>query len=98
MKVLIEQSIAKVNQSGRGKEKWTIIFPKKPDAEFLNPVMGWASTSDMMQELNLTFATKEMAIDFAKSNGWSFEEIEYKKRKIIKKSYADNFIDKSPSH
>ncbi len=92
MKILIEQSTSKVNQSGRGREKWTIVFPKKQDGEFLNSVMGWASSSDMLQELNLTFATKEMAIDFANSNGWPYEEIEAKKRKIIKKSYADNFI------
>lgn len=95
MKILIEQSVAKVNQSGRGKEKWTIIFPKKQDAEFLNSVMGWASSSDMMQELNLTFATKERAIAFANSNGWSYQEIASKKRNVIKKSYSDNFIDKS---
>lgn len=95
MNVLIQKSVCKVNQSGASKEQWFIVFPKKHDSEFLNSIMGWTSSSDMMQELNLKFPTKESAVDFASSNGWSFEEIEYTKRKIVKKSYADNFIDKS---
>lgn len=92
MKVLIKKTTRKINQSGLGQEKWSIIFPKKPEMEFLNPVMGWTSSEDVMQEVNLSFSSKEMAIDFAKGNGWSFEEIKHKERKIIKKSYADNFI------
>lgn len=95
MNVLIQKSVCKVNQSGFSREQWSIIFPTKHDSEFLNPITGWTSSSDMMQELNLKFSTKESAIDFVNSKGWSFEEVEYKKRKIIKKSYADNFIDKS---
>ena len=40
----------------------------------------------------LEFSSKEMAIDYAKKNKIDFEIIEPKKRKINKKSYADNFL------
>ena len=54
--------------------------------------MGWASSSDTYSELNLEFKSKDLAIEFAKKNNIIFEVIEPKKRKITKKSYADNFI------
>ena len=40
----------------------------------------------------LEFATKEQAINFAKKNNIDYYIIEPQKRKIIKKSYADNFL------
>ena len=43
-------------------------------------------------ELKLEFSTKENAINYAKKMKIDFEIIELKKRKIVKKSYADNFI------
>ena len=40
----------------------------------------------------LEFKSKDLAIEYAKKNNIIFEVIEPKKRKITKKSYADNFI------
>ena len=42
--------------------------------------------------VNLEFSTKEDAIKYAKKNDINYEIIEPKNRKIIKKSYTDNFI------
>ena len=42
----------------------------------------------------LEFDTKELAINFAKKNNIEYYIIEPQKRKIVKKSYADNFIKK----
>ena len=39
----------------------------------------------------LEFKSKELAVEYAKKNNIDFEVIEPKERKIIKKSYADNF-------
>ena len=55
--------------------------------------MGWESSSDTYTELKLEFTTKELAIIYAKKNKIDFEIIEPKKRKIVKKSYADNFLN-----
>ena len=77
-------------QSGLGKlDKWIIEFKTKNTG--INPLMGWESSTDTLTELKLEFSTKELAIDYAKRNKIKFELIEPQKRKIVKKSYADNF-------
>jgi len=53
--------------------------------------MGWESSTDTYSELKLEFKNKDLAIEYAKKNGISFELIEPKKRNIVKKTYADNF-------
>ena len=77
-------------QSGIKKfDKWIIEFiTEKPG---INPLMGWESSTDTNSELKLEFSSKEQAIEYAKKNKINFELIEPKIRKIIKKSYADNF-------
>ena len=77
-------------QSGIKKfDKWLIEFiTEKPG---INPLMGWESTTDTSSELKLEFSSKELAIEYAKKNKINFELIEPKIRKIVKKSYADNF-------
>ena len=77
-------------QSGTKKfDKWIIEFiTEKPG---INPLMGWESSTDTKSELKLEFSTKDLAIDYAKRNKISYEIIEPKIRKIVKKSYADNF-------
>ena len=56
--------------------------------------MGWESSRDTMSEVVLKFTTKEKAINYAKKNNIRYNLIEPKERKIIKKSYADNFLKK----
>ena len=77
-------------QSGTKKyDKWIIEFiTEKPG---INPLMGWESSTDTYSELNLEFKTKELAIEYAKKNKIEFEVLEENKRKIVKKSYSDNF-------
>ncbi len=78
-------------QSGIKKyDKWVLEFITKQTS--INPLMGWESSDDTLSELNLQFATKELAIEYAKKNKIDYEIIEPKKRKILKKSYADNFL------
>jgi hypothetical protein len=78
-------------QSGVGKNKlWIIEF--ETDNTGINPLMGWESSSDTLSEVKLEFSTKDLAIEYAKKNKIDFEIIDPNKRKIIKKSYADNFL------
>ena len=77
-------------QSGLAKsDKWIIEYIT--DDPGINPLMGWESSTDTFGELKLEFSSKEKAIEYAKKNKIEFEIIEEKKRKIIKKSYSDNF-------
>ena len=77
-------------QSGTKKfDKWVIEFiTDDPDT---NPLMGWESSTDTYSEIKLEFSSKDLAIEYAKKNKIDYEIIEPKNRKIIKKSYADNF-------
>jgi len=77
-------------QSGLGKsDKWIIEFNTKNTGT--NPLMGWETSTDTLSELKLEFSTRDLAIDYANKNKIDFEILEPKKRKIIKKSYSDNF-------
>ncbi len=79
-------------QSGLGKtNKWILEFETKDPTK--NPLMGWESSSDTYTELKLEFSSKELAINYAKKKKINFEIIEPKKRKTVKKSYADNFLN-----
>ena len=79
-------------QSGLGKsEKWVLEFKTQDPGK--NPLMGWESSTDTLTELKLEFSSKELAINYAKKKKIDFEVIVPKKRKTIKKSYADNFLN-----
>ena len=78
-------------QSGNAKSnKWILEFITKDPTR--NPLMGWESSSDTLTELKLEFSSKELAINYAKKKKIDFDLIEPKKRKTVKKSYADNFL------
>ena len=78
-------------QSGLSKfDKWILEFETNDPTK--NPLMGWESSDDTYSEIKLEFATKELAVNYAKKKKIIFEIIEPKKRKIVKKSYADNFL------
>ena len=79
-------------QSGLGKTyKWVLEFETKDPTK--NPLMGWESSSDTLTELKLEFSSKELAINYAKKKKIDYELIEPKKKRLIKKSYADNFLE-----
>ena len=78
-------------QSGLAKNnKWILEF--KTQDPTINPLMGWESSSDTLTELKLEFPSKELAVNYANKKKIDYELIEPKKRKIVKKSYADNFL------
>ena len=77
-------------QSGLGKtDKWILEYETNDPTS--NPLMGWESSNDTLTELKLEFSSKENALNYAKKMKIDYEIIEPKKRKIVKKSYADNF-------
>ena len=78
-------------QSGTGKtDIWLLEFETKDPTK--NPLMGWESSDDTLTELKLEFSSKDLAINYAKRKKINYEIIEPKKRKTVKKSYADNFL------
>ena len=78
-------------QSGLGKtDKWILEYETNDPTS--NPLMGWESSNDTLGELKLEFSSKENALNYAKKMKIDYEIIEPKKRKTLKKSYADNFL------
>ena len=78
-------------QSGKRNTKyWLLEFETLNTG--INPLMGWESSKDTMSEVKLQFPTKKQAIEYAKKNNINYYIINPQKRKIIKKSYADNFL------
>ena len=77
-------------QSGRGKLKnWILEFETKDT--FVNPLMGWESSSDTLSEVKLEFNSKEKAIEYAKKNDIKYKIIEPKQKEFVIRSYAENF-------
>ena len=78
-------------QSGRGKQKkWVLTFETKDPS--INPLMGWETSSDTLEEVILKFPTKDKAINYAKKNNITYTIIEPKKKEYVIKSYAENFF------
>ena len=78
-------------QSGmRNTKNWLLEFDTLNTG--INPLMGWESSKDTMSEVKLEFSSREQAINFAKKNNINYYVVEPQKRKIIKKSYSDNFL------
>mgnify|MGYP006106686985 CR=1 FL=1 len=78
-------------QSGKRNSKhWLLEFDTLDNG--IDPLMGWETSKDTMSEVKLEFSTKDAAIVYAKNNNIDYYIIEPQKRKIIKKSYADNFL------
>ena len=81
-------------QSGnRNTKKWILEFDTLDNG--IDPLMGWETSKDTMSEVKLKFSTKDEAINYAKKNNIRYYIVEPQKRKIIKKSYADNFLKNS---
>ncbi len=78
-------------QSGRGKlKKWVLQFETKDPS--INPLMGWETSTDTLEEVILKFSTKEQALEYAENNNISYTVVEPKKKEFVIKSYADNFL------
>ena len=78
-------------QSGIGNTKtWLLVYEVLNNG--INPLMGWETSKDTMSEVKLEFSSKDQAINYAKKNNIDYYVVEPQKRKIIKKSYTDNFL------
>jgi len=78
-------------QSGRGRPgNWLLEYEpatrRDPD-----PLMGWSSAQDTLNEVRLHFPTLEEAVGFARKHGLDYTIIEPHARTPKPKAYADNF-------
>lgn len=89
--VRIYQPLKSTMQAGKGKIKeWCVTFESK-DPLLPDPLMGWVSSQDMRQELNIFFPSLLKAIDYAKINGFSYSVCTPSKTETCPKNYGLNF-------
>ncbi|AWN48662.1 ETC complex I subunit [Methylobacterium terrae] len=78
-------------QSGLARTKqWTLEFEQTSPRE-TEPLMGWTSSSDMLQQVRLEFDTKEEAIAYAAREGIAYRVEEPQEALRRGLSYSDNF-------
>ena len=78
-------------QSGRAQtRKWVLEYepatPRRPE-----PLMGWASAEDTLDQVSLRFATLDEAVAYAAKRGLDYTIITPHEETEKPKSYADNF-------
>ncbi len=78
-------------QSGRANTKsWSLVLSDDSKVS-KDGLMGWHGGTGTVNQVKLKFSTKEEAIDYANRNNLNYEVLESSERKVISKSYADNF-------
>ena len=91
MKAKIFKPAKTAMQSGRSKfNKWVLKFSDKKN-QLKDTMMGWNGGSSTVSQIELKFSSKEEAVNYAKKNSIDYEVLETSERKVINKSYADNF-------
>jgi hypothetical protein len=91
MKVKIYKPTQSLMQSGIANTKKWVLESELENTRFIEPVMGWTGNSDTKQQVKLKFDSKEGAVEFADKSGYEYQVIEPQQRRIVPKSYADNF-------
>lgn len=91
MQARIYQPAKSSMQSGTANCSYWLIEFSADNSKAIEPIMGWTSSKEMLQEVKLKFHSKEAAVDFANANNYSYQVIEPKTKKLVKRSYADNF-------
>jgi hypothetical protein len=90
MKVRILKPAKTAMQSGTGNtHEWVLV--SEPGPKQIDPLMGWTSSRDMMQQVRLTFVTVDEAKAYAEKRGWQYTVEETNVRPVRPKAYADNF-------
>jgi len=93
MKLIIYQNSKSATQSGKKNTgRWFIKFVENQQIRSKDPLMNWTSCSNNKSQLKLEFASKNLAEQFAKKQGFDYViQTINPKAKIRKKSYESNF-------
>jgi hypothetical protein len=78
-------------QSGKARTKTWLLEFEPESAREIDPLMGWTSSHDMRQQVQLEFATREEAVSYAEKHAIPFQVFEPHRPAARAKSYADNF-------
>ena len=91
MRARIYKPARNAMQSGKARTKMWVLEYEPERAREIDPLMGWTSSSDMRQQVQLEFDTAEEAIAYVTRHEIPFDVFEPQKPMARAKSYADNF-------
>ena len=78
-------------QSGKGKSMQWVLVHEPATPRSIDPLMGYTSSSDMNQQVKLSFETLEEAEAYAKRNGIPYSVQPAHEPTPKRVSYPDNF-------
>jgi hypothetical protein len=91
MTARIFQRPKNVMQSGRaGGDSWMLEFVPA-EAKRADPLMGWAGSGDMQQQVRLTFPDEQAALAYAEKYGIEARVLPTPPTRLKLQTYADNF-------
>ena len=92
MNVRIYKPAKSSMQSGRAKDNSSWILEGRSDASRdAEPLMGWVSSTDTLNQIKLAFSSSEDAVAYAEKKGWDYSVADAQMRQIKPRNYTDNF-------
>ena len=91
MRARIYQPTRNAMQSGKARTKAWVLEFESISARRVDPLMGWAGSSDMLSQVELEFDTKDEATAYAQKHNIAFDLFEPHRPTRKPKAYADNF-------
>ncbi len=91
MDVRIYRPAKTAMQSAAGNtRRWVMEFePTAPKTT--DPLMGWTSSPDTLEQVTLRFASRDEAVAFAERHGLEYRVDEPREHAVTPKSYAAKF-------
>ncbi len=91
MKAKIYRPAKSAMQSGAANtQDWVLEYelktPRRPE-----DLMGWTSSGDTLNQVQLRFPSREAAVAFAEGNGWEYSVSLAHEKTVRPRSYLDNF-------
>jgi hypothetical protein len=78
-------------QSGRARTSTWMLEFEPAEAKRPDPLMGWAGSGDMQQQVQLSFPTEAAACAYAERCGIAYSVAPTPPRTLKIQAYADNF-------
>jgi hypothetical protein len=91
MRARIYQPARNAMQSGKARTRLWLLEYEPETARAPDPLMGWTSSGDMRQQVQLEFDTSEEAIAYAQKHDIAYQVFEPHRPAPKAKAYADNF-------
>lgn len=78
-------------QSGKARTKEWVLEYESSMPQPIDPLMGWTGSADTLEQVRLSFETKDEAVAYAQKRAIAYDVFEPHRPTPKPKAYADNF-------